>query len=118
MAVGDKGTILIVEEELNNHMNDIIDCSNQVKAILSKIDDKMSLLKTHYACSAANTLYKQYEEFNENYQIIVDNLLSYKDDLMTLKKSYTSTFSDLTQKLQSEIGASASASVLPINIQN
>lgn len=102
MAVGDKGTIFIVEEELNKHMNDIIDCSNQVKSILSKIDDKMSFLKTHYACSAANTLYKQYEEFNENYQIVVENLLSYKDDLMTLKKSYSSTFSDLTQKLQSE----------------
>ena len=48
MAVGDKGTISIVEEELNKHMNDIIDCSNQVKSILSKIDDKMSFLKTHY----------------------------------------------------------------------
>ena len=102
MATCDNGTIFIVEEEINKHMLNIVDCSNKVKAILSKIDDQMAMLRNHYSCSAADTLYKQYEEFNENYAIVVANLLSYNSDLMTLKKSYSSLSSDLTQKLQSE----------------
>ena len=102
MAIGDNGSIFIVEEEINKHMINIIDCSNKVKSILSKIDDQMSILKNHYSCSAASSLYRRYEEFNENYEIIVQSLLSYNTDLMTLKKSYTSTVSNLTQNLQSK----------------
>lgn len=102
MAIGDNGTIFIVESEINKHMMDIIDCSNKVKSILSKIDDQMNILKSHYSCSAADALFRQYEEFNENYEIVVNNLLSYNTDLMFLKKSYASISSDLTQKLQSK----------------
>lgn len=101
MAIGDRDTIFMVEEDINKHMLNIIDCSNKVKSILSKIDDQMFLLKKYYSCSAADLLFKQYEEFNENYEIIVDNLLSYNTDLMSLKKSYASTFDDLTQELKS-----------------
>lgn len=102
MAIGDNGTIFIVESEINKHMMDIIDCGNKVKAILSKIDDQMNILKKHYSCSAADALFRQYEEFNENYEIVVNNLLSYNSDLMFLKKSYASISSDLTQKLKSD----------------
>lgn len=94
--------IYIVESEINKHMINIIDCSNKVKAILSKIDDQMAMLRNYYSCSAADALFSQYEQFNENYDIIVSNLLSYNTDLMSLKKGYASTFSDLTQKLKSD----------------
>ena len=102
MALGQNGTIFIVESEINKHMMDIIDCSNKVKSILNKIDDQMTMLKKHYSCSAADALFRQYEEYIENYEIVVNNLLSYNTDLMSLKKSYASTFSDLTQKLKSD----------------
>ena len=92
----------IVVAELDKQMLSIIDCSNKVKAIFSKIDDQMELLKKYYSCAGADILFKQYEEYNENYPIIVENLLSYNADLMSLKKSYASTYSELSQKLTSK----------------
>lgn len=102
MADIDKNVKGIVVAELDKHMLDIIECSNKIKAIFNKIDDQMEILKTHYSCSGASTLYRQYEEFNENYPIIVENLLSYNTDLMTLKKSYASSFSELSNKIKSD----------------
>lgn len=110
MAIGGNNTISLVESEVNKYMLDIIDCSNKIKAILSKIDNQMQILRTHYSCSAADSLFRQYEEFNENYEIVVNNLLSYNTDLMSLKKSYASISSDLTQKLMSD-AAKLSATV-------
>lgn len=101
MADSNRNVQGIVIAELDKQMLNIIDCSNKIKAIFSKIDDQVSIMKTHYSCSAANMFFQKYEEINENYSIIVENLLSYNADLMTLKKSYASTYSDLTQKLQS-----------------
>ena len=100
MAVGENGKIYVVESEINKHMMNIMDSSSKIKAILSKIDDQMANLKSYYSCAAANKLYSQYEQFNDNYAIIVDNILSYNKDLMSLKKSCQATVSELTQKLQ------------------
>ena len=66
MAIGGNNTISLVESEVNKYMLDIIDCSNKVKAIFNKVDDLVTKLKGNYACESANTLYKQYEEFNDN----------------------------------------------------
>lgn len=92
----------IVTAELDKQMLKIIDCCNEIKAIFNKLDDQMSILKTHYSCSAADILFKQYEEYNENFSIIVEDLLSYNADLMALKKSYALNMDDLTQKLKSK----------------
>lgn len=96
----DKQGIIIAE--LDKHMLNIMDCSDKVKSIFNKIDDQMAILMTHYSCSAANTLFRQYEEFNENFAIIVENLLSYKSDLLALKKSYALVSSEITDQLKSK----------------
>lgn len=111
MANNGTDIIAINSAEIDKHMLSIIDCSNKVKAIFNKIDDQIALLKTYYSCSGASALYKQYEEFNENYAIIVDNLLSYNSDLMSLKKKYGSTFGDLAQKIKSEAAKISVANV-------
>lgn len=94
--------IAINSAELDKQMLNIIDCSNKIRAIFNKIDDQMALLKTYYDSPSAAVLYKQYEEFNENYSIIVENILSYNSDLMSLKKRYASSFGDLAQKMATE----------------
>ncbi len=94
--------VALNEAEIDKQMLDIIDCSNKIKTIFNKIDDLVEKLKTDYACESASTLYKKYEEFNDNYSIIVNNILSYNADLMSLKKKYTSTLDDLTQQIKSE----------------
>ena len=92
----------IVVSELDKHMLNIIDCCNEIKTIFNKLDDQIAVLKTHYSCSAANVLYKQYENYNENYALIVEDLLSYNADLMALKKSYALNSDNLTQNLKSK----------------
>ena len=92
-------SIAINEVELDKYMLDVIDCSNKVKALFNKIDDAMENLKASYQCPSADELYKQYEEFNDNYQTIVSNLLSYNSDLMSLKKKYVGAMDNLTQEI-------------------
>lgn len=101
--VEDKQGIVIAE--LDKQMLNIIDCCNDIKAIFNKMDDQIAVLKTHYSCSAADILYKQYEDYNENFPIIVEDLLSYNADLMALKKSYALNVDVLTQELRSKAAA-------------
>lgn len=91
----------LVISELDKHLLAIVDSTNNIKAIFNKIDDQMTNLKNFYSCSSATALFNKYEDFNEDYTVIIDNLMSYYTDLMTLKKSYASTFGDLTQNLKS-----------------
>ena len=102
--------IAINSVELDKYMMSIIDASNKIQSIFNKIDDQIGLLKSYYDSSSATALYKQYEEFNDNYSIIVNNILSYNTDLMSLKKRYTSTFGDLAQKITSEAAKVTAAS--------
>ncbi len=95
-------TIAVNTAEIDKYMLSIIDASNKIKSIFNKIDDEVQRLQTHYSCLSASTLYKQYEEFNENYGIIVDNIKSYNADLMALKKKYSSVFTNLTENITME----------------
>ncbi len=94
--------IAINTAELDKYMLNIIECSNKIKAIFNKIDDEVERLKTCYSCSSASVLYKQYANFNDNYDIIVNNIMSYNTDLMSLKKRYSSALDNLTQKITAE----------------
>lgn len=99
---GNNDVIAINSVELDKQMLNIIDCSNKIRAIFNKIDDQIALLKSDYDSPSAAVLYRQYEEFNENYAIIVENILSYNSDLMSLKKKYASTLGDLAQRMATE----------------
>lgn len=89
------------EAVIDRYMLDVIECSNKIKTIFNNIDDLVEKLKSNYVCESASTLYKQYAEFNNNYSIIVKNILSYNTDLMSLKRKYNSAMDDLTTKVKS-----------------
>ena len=95
-------TIALNVAEVDKYMLDILDCSNKVKTLFNKIDDEIAKVKQHYSCSAADVLYRQYEEFNDNYKTVVANILSYSSDLKSLKKTYLNTMSDLSQELRKD----------------
>lgn len=90
------------EAVIDRYMLDVIECSNKIKTIFNNIDDLVEKLKSNYACESADTLYKQYAEFNNNYSVIVKNILSYNTDLMSLKRKYNSAMDDLTSKVKSD----------------
>lgn len=92
--------VALNEAVLDKYMLDVMDCSNKVKAIFNKMDDLVDKLKSSYVCESATTLFKQYEDLNDNYSIIVNNILSYNTDLMSLKKKYFSNIDDLTRDIK------------------
>lgn len=94
--------IAINEAEINKIMLEVIDCSNKVKSIFNSIDDQVEKLKANYSCASATTLYKQYENFNDNYSVIVNNMLSYNEDMTSLKKRYISNLGDLSDKIKAK----------------
>lgn len=94
--------IAINEAELEKYMLDVIDCSNKIKLIFNKIDNLMETVKTHYVCSSSNILYSQYKQLSANYSIIIDNILSYNSDLLSLKKKYITTLDSLAENIKME----------------
>jgi len=92
-------TISITISQVDKKMLEVIDCSNKIKAILNKADDAIEKLKTSYQCAGASALYSQYELFNDGHSVIVDNILSYNLDLMSLKKKYASSVDDLSKNI-------------------
>lgn len=103
--MGNNTIVALNEVELDKKMLEVIDCSNKVKAIFNKVDDAMEKLKTSYQCAGATALYNQYEEFNDYYTVIVDNILSYNSDLMSLKKKYKTGLGDLSEKIMADAHA-------------
>lgn len=94
--------ISLNEAELDKKMLEVIDCSNKLKSIFNKIDDAVEKLKESYQCAGATALYNKYEEFNDAYAVIVDNILSYNSDLMSLKKKYITGLGDLSDKIRAD----------------
>ena len=91
--------IALNEAEIDKIMLDIVDCSNKVRAIFNKIDDVFEHVNDCYKCTSATTLYNRYRQLTENYSIIINNIMSYNSDLLSLKKKYKNSFDDLSVKI-------------------
>lgn len=94
--------VAINEAEIDKCMLDVIECSNKIKSLFNKIDNLMETAKAHYVCSSSNILYSQYKQLSANYSTIIDNILSYNSDLLSLKRKYQTSFDDLTQNIKME----------------
>lgn len=100
--MSNNASVALNEAELDKRMLEVIDCGNKVKAIFNKVDDAVEKLKTTYQCAGATALYNRYDEFNDYYSVIVDNIMSYNSDLMSLKKKYATSLGDLSDKIRAD----------------
>ncbi len=85
---------------INKLMLEIIDCSNNVKSIFNKIDDLFLETKSYYNCSSGDLLRSKYAVFNDNYNLIIKSILSYKNDLSNLKKKYAVNMDNLSHQIK------------------
>lgn len=97
-----KENIAIDKDEINKLILEITDCRDNIKVILSKINDLIDETKNYYTCSSANNLRTRYYVFNDNYKIILSNIKSYANDLISLKKKYALTMNDLSNNIENE----------------
>lgn len=95
-------SVAINESEINKLMLEILDCSNNINAIFNNINELISETKFYYDCSSADLLRNKYIEFNQNYKIITQSILSYKNDLANLKKKYAVNMDNLSYKIKTD----------------
>lgn len=95
-----KQNIAINVNEVNKLMLEIIDCANNTKVIFNKITDLVFETKSYYDCSSGNILRNKYAQFSNNYNVIINNIMSYNRDLLALKKKYALNMEDLSEEIQ------------------
>ena len=76
--------LAINDNELGEFTVGLMDYSDELGEIFTKVDSKMSELTKYFGGKAATDLQAQYKSFRENYQIVRNNVISYSDDLISL----------------------------------
>ena len=90
------------ETSINKLILEIGDYSEKIKLTFNKINDLMDDAKISYKCSSATKVFNRYSEFNDNYNIIVKNILSYQTDLINLKRKFKSNVSEISQNIRKD----------------
>ena len=88
------------ETSINKLILEIGDYSEKIKLTLNRINDLMNDAKTSYKCASASKVFSRYSQFNDNYNIIVKNILSYQTDLINLKRKFKSGVSEISQNIR------------------
>ncbi len=76
----------IKEDELSSLSIEILDYSDRISEIFSKLDASMEKLPNYYQADACTKLMDYYHDLTANYSVIKQNIVSYSDDLITLIK--------------------------------
>lgn len=85
--------------ELNKLMLEIADISSNINIIFNKINELVEETKRYYVCSTASVMRNKYAMFNDNFRIIVNNIMTYNKDLVRLKRKYDQGMDNLSQEI-------------------
>lgn len=86
--------------ELNKLMLEIADISSNINIIFNKINELVEETKSYYVCSTASVMRNKYAMFNDNFRIIINNIMTYNKDLVMLKKKYDQGMDNLSQDIR------------------
>lgn len=90
----------INETDLNDLINYVLKCADEVNDILNKFDNKFYDLKYCYQGKSAVSLNKFYSDIRERFPVVRNNLVSYAYDLISLRDKMHQMSSDITKKLE------------------
>ncbi len=91
--------------EINKLMIEIADISSNINVIFNKINELVDETKSYYTCSAGSIMRNKYAMFNDNFRIIVNNIMTYNRDLAALKKKYEQGMDNLSIQIKKDISA-------------
>ena len=97
--------IAINVEEIDKLMLEITDISSNINIIFNKINELVDETKSYYVCSTASVMRNKYAMFNDNFRIIVNNIMSYNKDLAMLKKKYDQGMDNLSTQINKDASA-------------
>lgn len=87
------------EAEIDHLMIDILDYTSRIKLIFNKIDDLVNETRNYYGCESANIMRNHFELIKYDFNIIINNLLSYNSDLYNLKNKYKNGMDILSSEI-------------------
>lgn len=97
-----RNVVALNVREINKLMLDISDYVSKIKIIFNKINDMVLETRSYYNCLSANILRAKYELFAANYNTIINNIMSYNNELTLLKKKYAVNIDNLSQKIKND----------------
>lgn len=86
-------------DEINKLMLEISDISSNINIIFNKINELVEETKSYYVCSTASVMRNKYAMFNDNFRIIVNNIMTYNKDLVRLKRKYDQGMDNLSREI-------------------
>lgn len=87
------------ENAVNNIIMETLNIAEEIKSIFNKMDATILKVEKCYTGSSSTKLQTKYASFRDNYQTIIDNILSYSTDMSSLKKKYRMKEEVLIQNL-------------------
>ncbi len=78
----------INEQKIDKLINEIYFYSNRIKMVLDQADSIVENTNSFYDCESAKMFRSAFEKYKRNFNIINKNILSYSDDLSSVKNFY------------------------------
>lgn len=79
------------EANMSSLTFEILDYSDRIMEIFSKIDTRMDNLSRYYQGDSYNELANYYNDLKNNYDAITSNIINYSNDLVTLVRKLKET---------------------------
>ena len=89
----------INENQLQRVIQHIQDNIDKIESRFENIDKINSDLKLSYNSPSASSYFSKYNDLKVNYEIIKNNLLSYKNDLINVLESYRKLMTTAVDKV-------------------
>ena len=81
--------VAINENEINRLILDINDFAIKVKKIFDEMEQIVDGTRSYYDCNCATRYRNSFNVFKSNFPIMVNNLLTYKNDMQDLKFKFS-----------------------------
>lgn len=97
-----RDTVAVNENEINSIILKITDCSDNLRRLFNDILDLAQESSSYSECTALNKWRSNVSQLKDDFNNVIANLSSYKDDLVKVKMLHYDEMVDLSRKIQSK----------------
>lgn len=94
--------ISINEEGIDKLFLDICDYSERINNILNQIDDLINYSANYFKSDSYNAVLNKYLELKISINNVKHNILSYSNDLITVKNKFRNNATDITLEVKKQ----------------
>ena len=87
---------------INTMMTEVIDYATKLRSKFNRIDDIVNDTVNYYDDKNASSFRNKYSLFRSDLDTLIDNIMSYNTDLITLKSKYKSNVSTISDQIKKD----------------